>query len=699
MRKYIDKIFFQWNTVSLIIVLLASEAIALMMDGHFYNDTLLIYILPLLLWNMRGRICGRSLTWRRLGVAVAAGATGGLFMYGLLERMSMAGQEMGHPALKMIYAGAGVASIFIYVWPFFWENIRVWAEKRPNSRKITDIAFCILIVPAMWIQKEIPIVSMAGWMSAVICFASRMGQGDEDRKTNALSAVFAGIFACCMSFGNMIHTADFLDSTGKKLILGMVISTAGWYAVWKQFIYEILFCLNGRKGNMLKERKEKSGKRFALFMVFMLAAWLPYFLGFYPGVLSSDSVSQVQQIIGQLPSSNHHPWIHTQLIGICYRIGYGLFGSANGGVAVYSMVSMLLLAAAFAGICEWQYCAGLPSPVRVLSILFLALCPFNGIYSITMWKDIPFAAFMILFMLNLLDLTEDSAGKGKAAAYAALSILVCIFRSNGIYAWLFTVPFFLWQLRAEWKKWMSLSAAALGICLLYKSLLLPSLGVVEPDAVESLSIPAQQIACVIAKGGELPDGAARELEQIVDLAKVPETYNSHTSDPVKKLVRSFGNMEYIVQHKDRLAKIYAETGIKNPYLYLEAFIEQTKGYWYHKENDWIYHTTFITENDIDIWRDGKLPDMAITGMERLLDLCLNGFHVVCSLALLTYAVLFSIMVSLLNRSPVTVYMPLLGLVLTLLMATPRYGDFRYVYPLFAALPLYLGNMIYSYKDK
>ncbi len=699
MRKYIDKLFFQWDIVSLIIVLLSQEALVLMIDGHFYNDTLLIYILPLLLWNLRGRIRKRSVTWFGLGAAAAAGAAGSLFMYGLLKNMERAGQETGHAVLKIIYAGAGTASVFVYLWPFFRENIRRWMQQRTGSRKIRDIAFCVLLAPAMWMQKEIPVTSLTGWITAFICFASRMGQEEEGGRDDVLSAIFAGILACCMSFGNMIHTADFLDSTGKKLIFAMVISTAGWYAVWRQFIYEILLCLDGGRGIILKGKRERSGKRFAFYMLLMLAAWLPYFLGFYPGVLSSDSVSQVQQIIGQLPSSNHHPWIHTQWIGVCYRIGYGLFGSANGGVAVYSIVSMLLLAAAFAGICEWQRHAGLPFTVRILSMVFLALCPFNGIYSITMWKDIPFAAFMILFMLNLLDLAEDSAGKGKAAAYVALSILVCIFRSNGIYAWLFTVPFLLWQLRAEWKKWAVLSAAVMGAFLLYKSLLLPSLGVVEPDAVESLSIPAQQIACVIAKGGELPEDAAKELGQIVDIAKVPETYHSHTSDPIKKLVRSFGNLEYIGQHKGSLAKIYVETGIKNPYLYLEAFIEQTKGYWYHKENDWIYHTTFITENDIDIRRDGKLPGAVVKGMEKLLALCLDGFHVVCSLALFTYAVLFSILVSLLKRKPVTVYMPLLGLVLTLLAATPRYGDFRYVYPLFAALPLYLGNMVYSYKEE
>ena len=85
----------------------------------------------------------------------------------------------------------------------------------------------------------------------------------------------------------------------------------------------------------------------------------------------------------------------------------------------------------------------------------------------------------------------------------------------------------------------------------------------------------------------------------------------------------------------------------------------------------------------------------IEAMEVILELCLHGFHVVWSLALFTYLVLISIMFSLIYRKNISVYMPLIGLLLSLLIATPRYCDFRYVYLLFAALPLYLGYMAYS----
>ncbi len=698
MNKYVEKIFFYWDFVSFVAILFASEALVVAIDGHFYNDTMLIYMLPLLLWDIRNKTYDTQIRWSRLVAAVIAGAAGSLVMYFVFYKANMAGGYVGHIALKCLYIGAGTAVVYIYASAFFKENFRKWM-KRPIGEKISNIILCILFVFGMWIQKEIPIYSLTGWLTAVICFASGTGKEKGSGRENICSALFAGIYACCMSFGNMIHISGFLGNIGFGLILGMVVSIAGWYQIWRQCISVLLSFLDRDIKLSVVEGNRK--KRFAFFMLLMLAAWLPYFFGFYPGVLSSDSITQIRQVIGQLPQSNHHPWIHTQLIRGCYWIGCTVLGSANGGVAVYSMVSMILLAGAFAGICEWQCRVGMPRIIRVLSIIFLALCPFNGIYAITMWKDIPFAAFVICFMLVIFELTESGSGKGKAAAYVVLSILVCTFRSNGIYVWIFTVFFLLWQLRRDWKKWAFLSAVAMSVVLLYKMLLLPSLGIAEPDTIESLSIPAQQIACVIAKGGEVSDTAMRDLEQVVDIAQVPEMYNrySHTSDPIKKLVRSCGNMGYIKENKSRFAKLYIETGLKNPYYYLEAFIEQTKGYWYHKVNDWIYHTVFITDNEINIYRDGKLPGIVIKGMEKLLDLCLNGFHVVWSLALFMYAVLFGILVSFIKKKPFVLYMPLLGVVLTLMIATPRYGDFRYVYPLFAALPLYMGNMVYVSQNR
>lgn len=703
MKRLMENLFFRWHVISFFIILLATEAMVLAIDGHFYNETILIYMLPILLWHIRGTVRKFEIRFTTLaGAGLAGVAAAGAFTLAVRGAKLFGDTALNHVAPKAVYVGMGTAVIVFYLIACICDNLEI-LKQREWKEYLCYAVLSFMLIPGLWVQREISIFSITAWIVAVVCLVSGLIREREDRRTGRLIGLVAIVCSCCMVFGNMIHIEAFVDSTGKKLLLGLLVGLVGWFEIWRQSIGELLRIAERNSGCRAGKSSGQGRSVFLRYLMIMLVAWIPYFLAFYPGVLSSDSVSQVQQIIGQLPSSNHHPWIHTQLIGVCYRLGVAVFGSPNAGVAVYSVVSMLIQGVAFAGICTWQYRAGIPRMARILSIIYLAFCPFHAIYSITMWKDIPFTAFIILFMLLVLKLTKEgkagAGNRGDAAAYILLSILVCIFRSNGIYVWMFTLPFLLWQLRREWKRWSIYSGVAFAVVMLYKAVLLPSLEVIEPDTIESLSIPAQQIACVIAKGGEISEQALDELSQVVALDKVAETYNRHTSDPIKKLVRATDNMEYITEHGSEFAKLYIETGLKNPYDYLEAFVEQTKGYWHHKENDWIYHTTFITDNKIDIYRDGKLPSVVITGMEKVLELCLNGFHVVCSLALFTYAVLFCAMVNWKNRKPIVVYMPLIGLVLTLLIATPRYGDFRYVYALFAALPLYLGSMVYSFRSK
>lgn len=62
--------------------------------------------------------------------------------------------------------------------------------------------------------------------------------------------------------------------------------------------------------------------------------------------------------------------------------------------------------------------------------------------------------------------------------------------------------------------------------------------------------------------------------------RIKENYCAWKSDAVKGIVRP--NEKIIVDNKLEYLKLWMRIGIKNPYCYLKAYIEQTKGYWYHK---------------------------------------------------------------------------------------------------------------------
>ena len=137
--------------------------------------------------------------------------------------------------------------------------------------------------------------------------------------------------------------------------------------------------------------------------------WLPYFLYQYPGIMTPDSVNQFEQVLGLIPYSNHHPWVHTLLIGLIYHIGYRLTGSMLVALSLYTFFQMCLLAGSVSYFISTLRRFLVRPAVCLFATLFYALIPYHAVFSVTIWKDIPFAAAVMLFGCSLFRLLFDKA--------------------------------------------------------------------------------------------------------------------------------------------------------------------------------------------------------------------------------------------------------------------------------------------------
>ena len=234
-----------------------------------------------------------------------------------------------------------------------------------------------------------------------------------------------------------------------------------------------------------------------------------------------------------------------------------------------------------------------------------------------------------------------------------------------------------------------------GIILLsfiLKHPVLKALGVTQPDTIEALSIPAQQIARVIADGKELTDTETALLSQIIDLEKVPQTYSSGISDPIKGLVRASKNQEYLVEHSSEYLQLYIELGLKYPHKYLEAWIDQTKGYWNAGYSYWRW-AGGVQSNDFGIFRTTGSPFLS-----KCLSLYLGLyegttlFQLFLCIGLYVWGILYAAYVAFIRRDwpALFVTIPPLMVIFSLLVATPVFAEFRYAYCVFCAIPFILG---------
>jgi hypothetical protein len=157
-------------------------------------------------------------------------------------------------------------------------------------------------------------------------------------------------------------------------------------------------------------------------------AVLPIFvwwLGWFPGFASGDSIDQFGQIASGVFLDNH-PAIHT-----FYLFALSLGGTQPGLVTLAQLLALGVLLAYAA---RWLVGAGVPAWMAVGVAWLLGLSPAIGPMTLALWKDVPFALFMLWAWIELLALAVDPDRAERWVPAVRLGVAlagVWLFRGNG----------------------------------------------------------------------------------------------------------------------------------------------------------------------------------------------------------------------------------------------------------------------------
>ena len=223
-----------------------------------------------------------------------------------------------------------------------------------------------------------------------------------------------------------------------------------------------------------------------------------------------------------------------------------------------------------------------------------------------------------------------------------------------------------------------------------KNPLLDFMEVKEGKFTEALSIPIQQISRVVYEGKELEDDEILLIEKVISVETIKKIYISYISDPVKGTIADSGS-KYIENHKYKYLKLWLKIGKRYPVEYLKAWIEQTKGYWNGGYDYWIVgHNTAAIHRDnfvskVYLYYFGLFEKsfMVITSSVGVL----NTFYVFCFMYFWSK-----------KRKEKILIIPLFAIVLTLLIATPVFCEFRYAYSLFTCFPFIFTLLLYPKEE-
>lgn len=389
-----------------------------------------------------------------------------------------------------------------------------------------------------------------------------------------------------------------------------------------------------------EESAQNVWKRGLVYTALIFLCWLPVFLAYYPSVFAYDAEGQLYQVLAH-DYNTHHPLLHTLFLGAFFRLGGEVIGSYSAGMAVHSVVQMALLAAAFGYTLSYLYRKGVPAYLRLALLLFYALFPTNAVLAVSTTKDVLFSALALLYtvsvyrLVNCVASVRDVGQGGNATAVSDIgqgenaaagdcggrenfrkkdwcmltlwTVMMLLFRNNAVYALLCSVPCVglgLYRMERKalcrpeyndslpqdsgfreghgsgdragsvWKKYLLCAGAALllyGACAMA---LRTATGARSGSPREMLSVPLQQMARTRVVAEEsLSDGMRRELERYLPAEWVFAAYDPHLADPVK-------NRAVIHDDPAGLIRTWIRLGMEYPRIYMDAFLDNSAGYWF-----------------------------------------------------------------------------------------------------------------------
>ena len=415
---------------------------------------------------------------------------------------------------------------------------------------------------------------------------------------------------------------------------------------------------------------------------------------FYPGSTTYDSVNQLKQILSG-EYTNRHPLLHTMLIRLFFMSGKLLFHSANAGAAFYSLFSITLLASTFAYSVSTLYRLQIRKSVLVLMTVFYLILPEHICYSFTMWKDIPFAASVYLFVISVFrHMSRIYQNKNANIAVIVLSGSgLCLLRGNGLLVFPLIIVAFFFLFGKDRQKLLKVFLFTLAMALLINY---PVYGVLfnadQPDSLEMLSVPLQQMARTLKEKDDLTPEQSALIARIADKEKIKQLYDPHLSDPIKDYLRNDHDKAVLKEHSWEYALLYLQMGMKHPGLYMEAWVEQTSGFW-NPAHHYLRYPTYTLGSDIGL-KQVVLSDkyQRIVYLYFSLYYYLDILKPLYNIGFYTWLLMLVIFIAYHKKDKLTLFLtvPCFSIIATLMIGTPVPNESRYAYALLCCVPFLMS---------
>ena len=344
------------------------------------------------------------------------------------------------------------------------------------------------------------------------------------------------------------------------------------------FIFLYYFCTEYKTAELYL--KWKWIRKWQLLLAVVLV-WGIAYLALFPGIYDYDSINQTLQFLVTGEINSHHPVIHSFLLSSFLQLGESLFGNYEIGLGIYSLLQLIFLAYAAVSV-SWYLYERKKIRLFILSLVFYFFFPLHYIMAVWATKDVIFSGLFVLVSLSVFKMADRESGywnrKRNLAGFILMTVLMCMFRNNGIYAMLFLIPvaFFVYK---EYR-WKTIILIVVSVCIYfsYQNVLLPALGIEPGNMREILSIPCQQMAKVYVENPDVY--TEEEKEQLFELIPEQNLKDYEFRPMIADITKNYFNSDAFKEDPGKYIKLYIDIGLKSPRKYIEAFLTNSMGFWY-----------------------------------------------------------------------------------------------------------------------
>lgn len=544
------------------------------------------------------------------------------------------------------------------------------------------------------------------------------------KKYNKLSLITSIVLSVIYVVCDSIEKTSLINIFNRYLLLNL----AGYFIIFYYSISYLFMFTDKYKKTKEEDRKIYLGNKeilstsrfsflinFGLFFIINLL----FLIKFYPGILTFDSYNELMQAKGVIPLMNNHSVLHSSILMLFVKFGM-LFKSVNLGVFLYMIFQNALVSLTFAYILYFMAKEKVPILFRVGAVLFFAFHPINIFYTISLWKDILFSLSIVIYSILIYYYNNNKLeyfnNKKNIVLFILVSILVMYLRNNGVYIVILNLIVLFILNRNNYKKILPIFLSIIGIFFISKLIIFNCLNIKDFEIKETLSFQSQSISRIYKYDyNKLTKKEKSEIEKFYskDVGKV---YNPIISDNTKNEL----NQEYLLKHKGDYFKLNVKLFFKHNKRYLESFVNNNYGYYYintyypsiilqqndeqgikHAHIDFLFIMLFLVliglfvlltllwnlKNKNNILLLGLLIPVALSISfnirdNALVSLLFNvGFYVTITFLTILYNIK--------NKNSIVYYVPVIILWVSLLFA-PVYAEFRYIYPIFLLVPVFIG---------